>query len=153
MHAALPLPPNPPHSPPHLWLPQLARFANDATRLSALAALELLALNLPDAADKIGELGGGSLRQGLSQHGSAQVREMVRGGAVLEPPKKRVAVDARAHAKLAKQARIRHSRLGAGRSQVGIRRAYHPAEASAPSGSEVERSTLPFSMVGTAARE
>lgn len=42
----------------------LARYANDATRLSALAALELIALNLPQAADRIEALGGADLREG-----------------------------------------------------------------------------------------
>ena len=48
----------------------LARHANDATRLSALAAVELIALNLPQAADRVAALGGADLREGLRRHGS-----------------------------------------------------------------------------------
>ena len=59
-------------------------------------------------------------------------------------------MDAGAHAKLAKQARLRHSKLGAGRTQLGIRRAFLPPEADAQSGQELN-SAFPFSMVGSAA--
>ena len=128
---------------------QLARYANDATRLSSLAALELLALNLPDAADKVDALGGDSLRRGLIQHGNAPLREMVSSEGALEKPAKRVAVDAKTHAKQAKKARLRHSRLGAGRSRLGVQRAHLPPGADGESGAELH-SVFPYSMVGTA---
>ena len=124
----------------------LARHANDATRLSALAAVELIALNLPQAADRIAALGGADLREGLRRHGSQSLRHMAAEALALPSATRRVAVDANAHARQAKAARRRHSALGAGRGG-GVRRAFLPPEAEGLA--EQRGSVLPYSMLGT----
>ena len=108
----------------------LGSYGNDGARMHAVAALDLLVLNNPQANEAIAQAGGLRLLKGLQSYGAQGMRstvaEMHQG---LSQPAEtlNVAVDAKAHATQAHQARLKHSKLLD--SALPVRRAYAPGAA------------------------
>lgn len=93
----------------------------------AVAALDLLVLNNPQANEAIAEAGGVRLLQGLKQYGSQGLRATaadLHQGLAKPVEMLAVAVDAKAHASQAHEARMKHSKLL--HSSMPVRRAYAP---------------------------
>ena len=111
----------------------LGTYGGDAAKLRAVAALDLLALNNPEALERIAAAGGVKLLNGLKKHGGALLGEAtaaLASGMDAPAETRTVAVDAKAHARQAHQARLRHSKVWrtatGGASQGGVRRAVAP---------------------------
>ncbi|KAL3921510.1 MAG: hypothetical protein SGPRY_004881 [Prymnesium sp.] len=105
----------------------IGSYGNDAARMLAVAALDLLVLNNPQANEAIAEAGGVRLLQGLKQYGSQGLRATaadLHQGLAKPVEMLAVAVDAKAHASQAHEARMKHSKLL--HSSMPVRRAYAP---------------------------
>ena len=106
----------------------LGTYGNDAAKMHAVAALDLLRLNNAAASKQIREGGGMQLLSGLKQYGLGGMRDLVgeqlgslqQPGAVVQ-----AAVEPSAHVKQAHQQRVKHSKMW---ESVGVRRAYAPQE-------------------------
>lgn len=110
----------------------LGTYGHDAAKLKAIAALDLLALNNPMALERISEAGGAKLLRGLQKYGGSLMGEAA-GGLLADisvaPETRKVAVDAKAHARQAHEARLRHSKVwrsAGGPPHGGVRRAVAP---------------------------
>ena len=116
----------------------LGTYGNDAAKMRAVAALDLLALNNPAAQKRIELAGGLRLLGGIAKYGDEGLRPIASellGGLSGGGGAKAVAVDAKAHASQAHQARVKHSRLW--EQRVGIRRAYAPGAPPHPDDDEL----------------
>lgn len=105
----------------------LGTFGTDVARMHAVAALDLLALNNPAAHDVIAQAGGLKLLKGLKRFGGQHLRGAAGGMlSALSAPAETlaVAVDAKAHATQAHEARLKHSKILEG--AMPVRRAYAP---------------------------
>ena len=115
----------------------LGTYGNDAAKMRAVAALDLLALNNPAAQKRIELAGGLRLLGGIAKYGDEGLRPIASEllGGLSGGGAKAVAVDAKAHASQAHQARVKHSRLW--EQRVGIRRAYAPGAPPHPDDDEL----------------
>lgn len=105
----------------------LGSFGNDVVRMHAVAALDLLVLNNPGAIEVIERAGGLDLLQGLKRYGSSHLRSTagdMSSGLTRPVESLNVAVDAKAHATQAHQARMKHSKVLEG--AMPVRRSYAP---------------------------
>ncbi|KAL1518558.1 hypothetical protein AB1Y20_002847 [Prymnesium parvum] len=108
----------------------LGSFGNDVARMHAVAALDLLVLNNPQANEAVEKAGGLRLLKGLKRYGSSGLRATVADmhETLTKPVESlNVAVDAKAHATQAHQARMKHSKVLEG--AMPVRRAYAPGSA------------------------
>ena len=109
----------------------LATYGNDAVKMHAVAALDQISLNNRGVKQKIVGSGGLELLQGLRKYGGMHMRsttsEMVEG---LEeaPSAQQIAVDAKAHARMAHETRIKHSKIW--EMATGMPRAYSGGSAT-----------------------
>lgn len=104
----------------------LATLGNDAAKLRAIAALDLLALNNPKALEAITAGGGQRLLQGIARFGGQQLREVTGEllHSVTQPETLTVAVDTAGHARQAHEARLKHSKVW--RAATPVQRAQAP---------------------------
>lgn len=105
----------------------LATYGNDVARLHALAALDLLVLNNPQANEVVAQAGGIRILQGIKRYGFQQLRASagdLQSGLTKPTEALQVAVDAKAHATQAHEARMKYSKVLD--SAMPVRRAYAP---------------------------
>jgi len=127
---------------------QLATFGIDVAKLAALAALQQLALNNPTSQERITTAGGLQLLHGIQDFGFSELRGLagdVVQGLEAGPDKARVAVDVKSHARMAHEARLKHSKIWS--RSVGLTRAYSPAENTAEEAMAAEMAQM-AGMVG-----
>lgn len=123
----------------------IGTYGGDSAKLRAVSALDLLALNNPEALERIGAAGGVKLLDGLKRYGGGVFGEAtseLRRGMEAPPEARTVAVDAKAHARQAHSARLRHSKVwsaAAGGNRGAIRRAVAPAGAEEAAGEDEGR--------------
>ena len=94
-----------------------------------MAALDLLALNNPQALEEIASAGGLKLLQGLQKHGGDMLKDatssLVQG--VAQPASVKVEVDTASHARLAHETRLKHSKVWrSAAGGPGVQRAQAP---------------------------
>jgi len=109
-------------------LVSLGTYANDAAKLRAVAALDILALNNPPALEAIAAAGGLKLLQGLRRFGGGILKDatsdLMKG--VADPTSLTVEVDTAGHARQAHQTRLKHSKVWQSVSQP-VQRARAPS--------------------------
>ena len=92
----------------------LTKHGDDETRVQALAALRMLAIDR-DARERIGQSGGAVILRGLAKYGPVELRAAALEFVSTLDSKQTVSVDASAHARQARATRVGQSKLRSSR--------------------------------------
>ena len=110
-------------------LVNLGAYGNDGAKLRSVAALDLLALNNPQALEAIASAGGLKLLKGLQKYGGDMLKDATSSlfQGVSKPSSVQVEVDTASHARLAHETRLKHSKVWrSAAGGPGVQRAQAP---------------------------